>query len=87
MYKPTLTIDLPKLRDNARVEKEELLKNGVEILAVNKVFNGCVETARAVLEGGIDVIAESRVYNLKKIKDALDCKTCLLRSPVLSEIS
>ena len=32
MYKPTLTIDLPKLRDNARVEKEELLKNGVEIL-------------------------------------------------------
>ena len=86
MYKPTLTIDLPKLRDNARVEKEELLKNGVEILAVNKVFNGCVETARAVLEGGIDVIAESRVYNLKKIKDVLDCKTCLLRSPVLSEI-
>ena len=86
MYKPILTIDLPKLRDNARVEKKELGEHGIEVMAVNKVFNGCVATARAVLEGGIDVIAESRTYNLKKLKDALGCRTCLLRSPVLSEI-
>lgn len=86
MYKPTLTIDLPKLRDNARVEKAELAGHGIEIMAVNKVFDGCVETAKACLDGGIEVIAESRVYNLKKLKDALGCKTCLLRSPVLSEI-
>lgn len=86
MYKPILTIDLPKLEDNARVEKAALLKAGVEILAVNKVFDGCVETAKACLDGGIDVIAESRVYNLKKLKDALGCRTCLLRSPVLLEI-
>jgi len=85
MYKPILTIDLPKLRDNARVEKKELGEHGIEVMAVNKVFNGCVATARAVLEGGIDVIAESRTYNLKKLKDALGCRTCLLRSPVLSE--
>ena len=86
MYKPILTIDLPKLRDNARVEKKELGEHGIEVMAVNKVFNGCVATARAVLEGGIDVIAESRPYNLNKLKDALGCRTCLLRSPVLSEI-
>ena len=67
---PILTIDLPKLRDNARVEKKELGEHGIEVMAVNKVFNGCVATARAVLEGGIDVIAESRTYNLKKLKDA-----------------
>lgn len=87
MYKPTLTIDLPKLRDNARTEKKELGDLGIEVMAVNKVFNGCVATARAVIEGGIDVIAESRVYNLKKLKDTLGCRTCLLRSPVLSEIA
>lgn len=29
MYKPILTIDLPKLRDNARVEKKELGVNTV----------------------------------------------------------
>ncbi|OCG06558.1 amino-acid racemase [Gilliamella sp. wkB178] len=87
MYKPILEIDLRKLRNNARVEKDLLAKHGIEVMAVNKVFDGCVETAKAVLDGGIDVIAESRTYNLKKVKQALNCKTCLLRSPCLSEIS
>ncbi len=85
MYKPQLVIDLGKLEDNARVEKQELASHGVEVMAVNKVFDGCVETAKAVYDGGISVIAESRVYNLKKIRD-IGCTTCLLRSPCLSEI-
>lgn len=87
MYKPILEIDLRKLKENARVEKDILAKHDIEVMAVNKVFDGCVETAKAVLDGGIDVIAESRTYNLKKLKEALNCKTCLLRSPCLSEIS
>lgn len=85
MYMPILEIDLNKLRDNARVEKALLGEQGVEVMAVNKVFDGCIETAQAVMEGGITVIAESRTYNLKKIR-ATGCTTCLLRSPCLSEI-
>ncbi|MDR1124875.1 MAG: alanine/ornithine racemase family PLP-dependent enzyme [Deltaproteobacteria bacterium] len=85
MYKPTLEIDLEKLRENARQEVSLTAKHGIEVMAVNKVFDGCAETARAVFEGGIRVIAESRVYNLKKIKE-VGCVTCLLRSPCLSEI-
>lgn len=86
MYKPTLTIDVGRLRENARVEKAELGQLGIEVMAVNKVFDGAPETAKACLEAGIEVIAESRLYNAKKIKSALGCRTCLLRSPVLSEI-
>lgn len=85
MYMPVLEINLTKLRDNARIEKMLLEKQGVEVMAVNKVFDGCPETARAVMEGGIKVIAESRTYNLKKISET-GCTTCLLRSPCLSEI-
>lgn len=85
MYMPTLEIDLKKLTDNARVEKELLAAHGIEVMAVNKVFDGCIETAQAVIDGGINVIAESRTYNLKKIR-ATGCTTCLLRSPCLSEI-
>lgn len=85
MYMPVLEINLRKLQDNARIEKALLAKSGVEVMAVNKVFDGCVETAQAVFDGGIKVIAESRTYNLKKIK-AIGCITCLLRSPCLSEI-
>ena len=86
MYKPELVIDLNGLKNNAKVEKEELQNIGVEVMAVNKVFDGCIETAKAVYDAGIEVIAESRVYNLKKIK-GIGCTTCLLRSPCLSEIS
>jgi len=85
MYRPTLEIDLKKLRENARYEVELLGAHGIEVMAVNKVFDGSLETARAVFEGGIEVIAESRTYNLAKIKP-LGCTTCLLRSPCLSEI-
>lgn len=86
MYKPTLEIDLGKLRDNARHEVKLLAGHGIEVMAVNKVFDGCPETARAVFEGGVKVIAESRVHNLEKIKE-VGCATCLLRSPCLSEIA
>ncbi|GGY26219.1 alanine/ornithine racemase family PLP-dependent enzyme [Paludibacterium paludis] len=86
MYKPQLFIDIGRLRANAATEKALLAKSGVEVMGVNKVFDGCVDTARALFEGGIDVIAESRVYNLAKLGD-IGCKTCLLRSPCLSEIA
>lgn len=85
MYMPILEIDLQKLTDNARVEKELLAAQGIDVMAVNKVFDGCIETAQAVLDAGIHVIAESRTYNLKKIRTT-GCTTCLLRSPCLSEI-
>lgn len=85
MYMPTLYIDLKKLTENAAIEKALLAPHGIEVMAVNKVFDGCPETALAVMAGGIEVIAESRTYNLKKIR-ATGCTTCLLRSPCLSEI-
>ena len=40
---------------------------------------------RPVVDAGITVVAESRTYNLKKIRH-IGCKTCLLRIPCLSEI-
>ena len=85
MYMPILEINLRKLEENARTEKALLASSGIEVMAVNIIFDGCVETAQAVFDGGIKVIAESRTYNLKKIRE-IGCTTCLLRSPCLSEI-
>lgn len=66
MYMPVLEINLRKLEENARTEKALLASSGIDVMAVNKVFDGCVETAQAVFNGGITVIAESRTYNLEK---------------------
>ncbi|VEA53617.1 amino acid racemase [Salmonella enterica subsp. enterica] len=66
MYMPVLEINLRKLEENARTEKALLASSGIDVMAVNKVFDGCVETAQAVFNGGITVIAESRTYNFEK---------------------
>ena len=43
MYMPTLKINLRKLEENARTEKALLASSGIDVMAVNKVFDGCVE--------------------------------------------
>jgi predicted amino acid racemase len=85
MYQPLVTVNLQLLTENARIERQQLAEAGVETVGVNKVFDGCTETARALMDAGIEIIAESRTYNLAKIRP-LGCTTCLLRSPCPSEV-
>jgi ornithine racemase len=82
---PQLEINLRKLQYNAKLEVDTLLNLGIEIMGVNKVFNGLFQTAEALVKAGIKVVAESRINNLKKLKD-LSCEKALLRTPALSEI-
>ena len=84
MSYPKIEIDLLKLQENAEAEVNYMQTRGVEVMAVNKVFNGDAETAAAVVRGGVKTVAESRVNNLKKIK-AVYCQKALLRSPSPSE--
>ena len=86
MSYPVLEINLRKLQYNAQVEVESLSRIGIEVMGVNKVFNGSLETARAIYQGGIRTVAESRIENLKKIR-SLPCAKALLRSPAPSEIT
>jgi len=85
MNYPRLEINLRKLEHNARLLVQKLAKYGVTVMGVNKVFNGLSETASAMIRAGIDVVAESRVSNLKKLQH-LPCQKCLLRTPSPSEI-
>lgn len=86
MYKPELKINTRKLRENTAQAIKDIAAVDVSMMAVNKVFNGFPETAQAVVDGGVTVVAESRIYNLAKLAN-IDCKKCLLRSPVMSEIA
>lgn len=85
MHYPALEIHLDKLRHNTGVELDFFRKHGIDIMGVNKVFNGMTETAEAIVQGGMKVVAESKILNLMKLKD-LPCEKALLRSPGLSEI-
>ncbi|MBF0367806.1 MAG: alanine racemase, partial [Oligoflexia bacterium] len=86
MTLPVLEINLCKLAYNAKIEVCLLAQYGVTVMGVNKVFNGLVETAEALIKGDITTIAESRIANLKRMQH-LPCEKCLLRTPTPSEIS
>lgn len=85
MSYPVFEIDLNKLRHNTRIEIDYYREHGIEIMGVNKVFDGLVETAAAIAQEGVKVIAEAKIKNLIKLQN-LTCEKALLRSPGLSEV-
>ncbi len=86
MSYPRLEINLTRLTQNSRKLVDELHGMGIVVMGVNKVFNGCPQTAEAMVDGHMEVIAESMAINLKKL-EGLPCQKAMLRSPGLSEVA
>lgn len=82
---PRIEIDLYKLRKNTEKMIELCRKNGVEVAGVTKVFCAYPQAAAAMVEGGISLLADSRIENLKKLKE-LHVKKLLLRLPMPSQV-
>jgi predicted amino acid racemase len=64
----TVTVDLGKIEDNARMLVEAL--PGVGIVGVTKVTCGTPEIALAMLSGGVVALGESRLENAARLRDA-----------------
>jgi len=83
---PRVEVDYKKLVHNVQVIKEKCSAKDVSMMGVTKVFCAIPEIAKAYVDGGVDFLADSRVENLKKMKD-LSVPKVLLRLPMLSEAS
>lgn len=87
MSYPRLIIDLEKIRQNAAVIIELGAKYGIQIQAVTKVTCAQIDVARTLLEAGACGLADSRIQNIAKLKEAgLETEYTLLRIPMLSEV-
>lgn len=86
MKYPCLEINTTKLTYNTRELVKDLTSMGISVMGVNKVFNGSVDTALSMTQGGIEVIAETMICNLKKL-EGMPCLKAMLRTPGLSEIA
>ena len=84
MY-PRVTVDLAHLRENVRVMKDLCGRHGIRITGVTKVFRGDPKIAAAYLDGGLTMLGDSRVANLKRMQD-LKAEKWLIRPPMLSEV-
>ncbi len=76
----TVTVDLSKIEDNARILVEAL--PGVAIVGVTKVTCGTPEIALAMLAGGVTGLGESRLENAARLRDAgVTAPVWLVRAP------
>ncbi|MGG0846551.1 alanine/ornithine racemase family PLP-dependent enzyme [Peribacillus simplex] len=86
-FTPRIEINLAKIAHNAA----ELVKiygtKNIEIMGVTKTVCGAPEIARILLDQGIHMLADSKVANLQKMRDAgIKANFVLLKSPSLSEV-
>jgi ornithine racemase len=84
MKYPALIIDKKKLEENTRIIVNNCKKYGISVTAVTKCYCAIPELAEAQVKGGANMLADSRVDNLKKLKD-IPVPKLLIRIPMLSQ--
>jgi len=84
MY-PRVNIDLDKLKKNVKTIKILCSDNDLRMGVVTKVFCANKTITDAILEEDVDFLADSRIDNLKTLKD-VGLEKWLLRIPMKSEI-
>lgn len=82
---PRIEINLKKLEHNARRTVALCGKFGIEVASVTKGFCAYPQIAEALLRGGVKMLADSRLDNLKKLRE-FPVPKMLLRIPMISEL-
>jgi ornithine racemase len=88
MNYPLLRINLSKILNNCRIINDRCAGMGISVVGVSKCVLGDVKIVRAMRDAGIEIIGDSRLSNLKKIRNHFgpDIKLVLLRTPMISEV-
>ncbi|WP_018391984.1 MULTISPECIES: alanine/ornithine racemase family PLP-dependent enzyme [Bacillaceae] len=84
---PRIEINLGKLAHNAEKLFNLYASKEIGLMGVTKVVCGQPEIANVLVNKGIRLLADSKIINLKKMRDAgIQAEFILLRTPALSEI-
>jgi len=83
---PRLSVNLGKIEHNTRVISALAADKSIHLMGVTKCCCGEPRVAEAMLKGGVISIGDSRIENLKRLKEAgLGSDVIMLRLPMLSE--
>lgn len=86
MY-PLLEIYLERIRENAEKLIDLCGRRGIDVVGVVKGCTAFPEVAKAMLDGGVRILADARIDNVRKLRNAgIKCPIMLIRIPMLSEI-
>ena len=84
---PCLKISLKKILNNARIINNRCALKGISVVGVTKSVTADIEIAKILKKAGIDILGDSRLKNLIKLRDYFGYgqKLILLRTPMISE--
>ena len=83
MFMPRIEISLSQIRDNARILSELYGQKGISLMGVSKAVLGEPSIVKAMIQGGVRFIADSRIENIEKMKAAgISTQFVLLRTPL-----
>jgi predicted amino acid racemase len=87
MRYPALTVNREKVLRNARAVSELCLSRGVDAWGVAKGLSGDPRLAEIYADAGFSGICDSRLHNLRKVKDSgSSLPRQLIRIPMMSEL-
>lgn len=88
MTAPRLEIALDKIEHNARTLRKWYAGKGIQLTAVTKGVCGAPQVARALLRSGINSLGDSRLANIRAMRQAgVRAEFMLVRSPMLSQVA
>jgi ornithine racemase len=80
---PRIEIALSQIQDNTRILSELYGQKGISLMGVTKAVLGEPSIAEAMIQGGVKFIADSRIENIQKMKNAgISAPFVLLRTPL-----
>ncbi|MBF9015814.1 MULTISPECIES: alanine racemase [unclassified Oceanispirochaeta] len=87
MAGPEIIVDINKIRENTRTLVDFCSSKGIRVTGVTKVTCGMPLVARAMLEGGVVSIGESRIENIQRLRSSgINAPVMMLRIPPLSGV-
>ncbi|WP_340066849.1 alanine/ornithine racemase family PLP-dependent enzyme [Ascidiimonas aurantiaca] len=87
MNLPRIDIDLEKIGHNVQQLKKLYASKGINIIGVTKVVGGDPVIADVLVKNGIEILADSSILNIIKIRKAgIRAQYLLLRTPALSQV-
>jgi predicted amino acid racemase len=82
-----IEVDSEHIRRNAQAIVQVCAAHGVDVAGVTKACCGHPDVARAMLAGGVTTLADSRLKNIRRLREAgVEHPIMLLRLPALSQV-
>ncbi len=86
MLNPRIEINLEKIVHNAKKLMELYSSKDISVIGVTKVVCGDPNIAKALVKSGINILTDSRMENIRRMRNAgVHAKFLLLRTPRLSQ--